>query len=337
MKISVIIPIFNVEPYLKKCLDSVVNQTYTNLEIILINDGSTDNSLSIIREYEKADNRIIVIDQPNEGVSSARNAGLDIMTGDYLSFVDPDDYIDTDSFEKVMLLMNSLENIDMIGFPSYRVYEDGTIHPNYLFTDSFIREYNSTTHSEEILCGISPFGVWAKVFKSSIFQDIRFPKGEIYEDKWIFPEMDRKLKIIGFSELGKYYYYCRRNGSIMRTVTLSNIKKRLKVMRFFLDYIYFETNPSIAKTVAFFECAFIQGTIEEYSNLNFRKRFLFHYYLLKFILKGKTLYHNSAPLKYYIRLFLVKLTNSFLKVCKMCGIYEILRRFWKLITRKNKN
>ena len=92
-KISIIVPVYNVEKYLKTCLDSIINQTYQNLEIILVDDGSTDNSGEICEEYRKTDSRIILIHKENEGLSMARNFGLDIASGDYISFVDSDDFI----------------------------------------------------------------------------------------------------------------------------------------------------------------------------------------------------------------------------------------------------
>lgn len=98
-KISIIIPIYNVEQYLPQCLDSIINQTYKNLEIILINDGSTDNSGKICDNYAKVDNRIHVFHKKNEGVSSARNLGLEKCTGDFIGFVDPDDFIELNMYE----------------------------------------------------------------------------------------------------------------------------------------------------------------------------------------------------------------------------------------------
>ena len=98
--ITVIIPIYNVSKYLKNCLESVINQTYKNLEIICINDGSTDNSLGILKEYKERDERIIIIDKKNAGVSAARNDGIEKASGEYLFCVDGDDYIDEDFFEK---------------------------------------------------------------------------------------------------------------------------------------------------------------------------------------------------------------------------------------------
>ena len=99
-KISIIIPVYNAEKYLKCCLDSILNQSYKNLEIIIINDGSTDNSLKVIEEYKKNDNRIILISQKNQGVSKSRNNGLELATGDYIMFIDPDDWIHVSSFLK---------------------------------------------------------------------------------------------------------------------------------------------------------------------------------------------------------------------------------------------
>lgn len=93
-KISVIVPIYNVEKYLPTCLNSIINQTYKNLEILLINDGSSDNSGEICENYAKMDNRIHVFHKRNEGVSSARNLGIDLSVGDFISFVDPDDFLD---------------------------------------------------------------------------------------------------------------------------------------------------------------------------------------------------------------------------------------------------
>lgn len=103
-KISVIIPVYNTEAYLSRCLDSVLNNTYRNLEVICINDGSKDNSLAILREYERRDDRVVVIDQKNGGVSKARNAGLDIATGEFIAFVDSDDWVHSQYFELLLIV-----------------------------------------------------------------------------------------------------------------------------------------------------------------------------------------------------------------------------------------
>ena len=104
MKISVVVPVFNIENYIKRCLDSLINQTYSNLEIILVDDGSTDNSGKICDEYALRDERIKVYHEKNGGAAKARNFAVDKVTGDYLFFVDGDDYIDYDTLEKMYLL-----------------------------------------------------------------------------------------------------------------------------------------------------------------------------------------------------------------------------------------
>ena len=102
-KISIIVPIYNTEKYLKRCLDSLIKQEYENIEIILINDGSTDGSLQICEEYKNKDNRIVLIDKIHTGVSHTRNIGLENVSGDYIGFVDSDDYIDKDMFKNLMI------------------------------------------------------------------------------------------------------------------------------------------------------------------------------------------------------------------------------------------
>ena len=101
MKISIIVPVYNVEKYLERCLDSLINQTLKDIEIICINDGSTDNSSEILKEYAKKDSRIIIINQNNQGISVARNNGMNKAKGKYIGFVDSDDWVDLDFFEKL--------------------------------------------------------------------------------------------------------------------------------------------------------------------------------------------------------------------------------------------
>lgn len=121
--VSVIVPVYNVEKYLARCLDSIINQTYTNLEIILVDDGSKDSSGQICDEYAAKDQRIKVIHKQNGGLSSARNAGLDIASGSYIEFVDSDDWIDKDTVkENLELIIN--ENSNVVFFNHYQVFDD---------------------------------------------------------------------------------------------------------------------------------------------------------------------------------------------------------------------
>ena len=119
-KVSIVIPVYNNEIYLEKCLDSIINQTYDNIEIILINDGSSDNSLAIMKKYSKKDKRIIIIDKENEGVSTARNIGIKKCSGEYITFVDSDDYLEFDAIEKLYHEINT-KNVDIVR-SNYRVH-----------------------------------------------------------------------------------------------------------------------------------------------------------------------------------------------------------------------
>ena len=177
--ISIIIPIYNMEQFLERCLDSVVNQTYTSLEIILINDGSTDSSGDICDTYAKEDNRIKVIHQVNAGVSSARNAGLDITTGDYISFVDPDDYIELNTYETLIAYLD--DDIDILRFNANRKGEVLNWLP-------FKGEYSAIRFEQEVLLsmiGSEKFGgmfilgvLWIHLFKRDLIEknQIRFNK-----------------------------------------------------------------------------------------------------------------------------------------------------------------
>ena len=163
-KCSIIIPVYNVEKYLPKCLDSIVNQTYKNIEIICINDGSTDNSLKILEEYAQKDERIKIINQENQGVSVARNVGIDNATGDYILFVDSDDWIDRDTC-KILKIELENEYYDLIIFNHSVVTKKSTRPTKYI--------------------GGNKFAFWAACYKTSIIKNnnIKFPKNiKISED-----------------------------------------------------------------------------------------------------------------------------------------------------------
>jgi len=128
--VSVILPVYNTSKYLKRCLDSIIKQTYTNLEIIIINDGSTDNSLNICNKYSKNDHRIKIFSQKNKGAYIARNEGLSLATGDWLIFVDSDDWIDIDGIEGLVAMINKYPQIDMIRSYNRQVSEEISFHHN---------------------------------------------------------------------------------------------------------------------------------------------------------------------------------------------------------------
>ena len=123
-KYSVIVPVYNVEKYINECLSSLINQTYKNIEIVVINDGSSDNSLSLIEEYSRIDDRIRVIDQKNMGLGYTRNVGIDNAVGDYILFVDSDDYISLNTCEEIEAVLSYNNEVDIIVLGRYRFADE---------------------------------------------------------------------------------------------------------------------------------------------------------------------------------------------------------------------
>lgn len=206
MKVSVIVPVYNVEKYIKKCLNSLVNQTLDEVEIVVVNDGSPDNSQKIIDEYTKKYKNIKSYVKKNGGLSDARNYGIKKATGKYISFVDSDDYIRKDMLEK-MYNYAIQKNFDVVVCDSINVYSDGTeilIKSNNNYSDDDVKNYI-----------ISPPMACTRLFKKSIFDKIEFKKNIYYEDLEMTPKVINLTKKIGFVSDG-LYYYVQRDGSIMK-------------------------------------------------------------------------------------------------------------------------
>ena len=236
MKISVIIPVYNVQYYLERCLNSIVNQTYTNLEIILIDDGSTDKSGEICDSYAKIDQRITVVHKKNEGQSIARNVALDMMTGDYISFVDSDDFLDLEFYEKMIKLMK--DNNVKLAVCSY----------NSFYSEKEIQNFNnkntecSILPKIELLKGlwvrnpkITNF-LWNKLYSKELFDNIRFPQKRSVEDLAIMYLVIDKCENAVFTNEQLYYYFDRKDSSSKKIPTefllekISIVDKRHKKM-----------------------------------------------------------------------------------------------------------
>lgn len=199
---SIIVPVYNVEKYLDKCLASILRQTFKNFECIIIDDGSPDNSNAIIDKYVKLDQCFKVIHQKNMGLSAARNAGLDIAKGEYVVFVDSDDYIADDYLEKFALKIADTDaDIVICGFiEAYKDYEKNKV---------FAAE-STEVIKQNILADVWPSYVWNKCYKKDLFTNIRFPVGKIFEDILTIPKLclyARKIVCIP----DKLYYYNRQN------------------------------------------------------------------------------------------------------------------------------
>ena len=210
--ISVIVPIYKVDAYLDRCIESIVNQTYHNLEIILVDDGSPDNSPQMCDEWALRDNRIKVIHKENGGLSDARNAGMRVAKGDYFSFIDSDDYVSQDFFETLLSVMKE-EKSDIVECSVVKFYNDEKIDD---YSDNLEIKTFDTVSALSGLIGENPFHqhVWNKLYKSDLVRDTFYPVGKLNEDEFWTYQIFGKAKRV--SKINKtMYYYFQRSSSIM--------------------------------------------------------------------------------------------------------------------------
>ena len=212
--ISVIVPIYNINKYIERCVYSIINQKYTDLEIILVDDGSTDSSGLICDNLSEKDKRIVVIHKENGGLSSARNAGLDIAKGEYIGFVDGDDYISENMYETLLYKMQQ-NNADL-AICSFKEVQEGKL----------LRSPLKNNEPEKIIMGRSKYQLvtgfetantiaCSKLYKKEIFDGLRFPEGKLHEDQWIIPYViEKSNKIVKIKD--ELYFYLTRNNSISK-------------------------------------------------------------------------------------------------------------------------
>ena len=217
-KISVIVPIYKVEDYLHRCVDSIINQTYTNLEIILVDDGSPDNCPMICDEYAEKDSRIKIIHKENGGLSDARNAGLDISTGEYIMFIDSDDFVDKDMMKSMM--QNMIDNeADMVVCNINYVYDDKEV-VKYNQADRILDRYEAM--EEYLKDGIVQAIACNKLYKKELIEEIRFELNKTNEDEFFtYKVVDKANKIYYNSK--PYYNYLQRSSSIMGKYSIKRL------------------------------------------------------------------------------------------------------------------
>lgn len=210
-KISVVVPIYNVENYLKKCIDSLINQTYKNLEIILVDDGSPDFCPKICDEYKKQDERIKVIHKQNGGLSSARNAGLEVATGDFITFVDSDDFLELDIYEKVIDIFNS-NSVEIVSMTMQLVNEKYEVI-NQGLTETFsIGNCSSRNYFKGMVQRKLSASVCDKVFLKSTIENLRFDEMRLNEDFFFLASLllEQNCTIFLMNDIG-YNYFTRVN------------------------------------------------------------------------------------------------------------------------------
>lgn len=293
-KVSIIIPIYNDEKYLKQCLDSVVKQHYQNIEIILVNDGSTDGSLAICQRYQENDQRIHLIHQNHNGNSQARNKGISVSTGDLITFIDSDDFIDVDYVDK-LVQQQERYNSD-IAITMYRTFhEDVQQYFVLLGPSPADKQFNGCYNNLEWMKKVEPLpntlagSVWGKLFKRSLFDHVRFPTGVPFcEDARTLWQLELHANKISFINEVTYTYRTNRQNSTTDINTNSaiywefvNIQHRIANMKtasLTTDYLQPEYRRMLSQLR---DAALIHGKVDTYRKAAYKVRMLVKYERMK--------------------------------------------------------
>ena len=213
MKLSIIIPVYRVETTLNRCVESVVTQDFDDFELILVDDGSPDNCPQLCDSWAAKDRRISVIHKSNGGLSDARNAGIDMARGDYLTFIDSDDYLAEHTLAPLMQTLTQQPAIDILEYPIYVHYGSSEQHLLDFQGDTIYQQmddywYKGQAYLHSYACN--------KIYRAELFQDIRFPKGIIFEDMHTLPRLLKKAKSV-MTPCQGLYYYCKNDAGLTAT------------------------------------------------------------------------------------------------------------------------
>ena len=343
-KISVIVPIYKVEKYLEKCLNSILNQTYKNLEIILVDDGSPDGCPKMCDDYSFKDSRIKVIHKKNGGLSSARNAGIEIATGEYISFVDSDDYIHKSTYEEMLKLIIKSDADICICNIEY-VDEKGGLYPIQFSSPIKDEELSVNQFFRKLVepCEWYYVAAWNKLYRKEILDRKVFPIGKIHEDEYSIHHIIGKCnKIVCTSR--KYYYYVQRSGSIM---SQRSINSTLDLTEAMLDRYNYYCSINREDGLHFIDIAYYRSfmSLTHYDDIDKklkRRRNKYYKQVLKILLQKKDTraiklflanIYCIIPCRKVLKAFYKKF--KYLKNISRMGI-RFLRTFMRLSTSENK-
>ena len=246
--VSIIIPVYNVEKYLDKCIASVVGQTYQNLQIILVDDGSTDRSPAICDDWKERDSRITVVHQPNGGLSRARNAGLKLATGEFVGFVDSDDWIEPNMFETLLsALLETNADIAVGGFEGFTEDSKSITYAQPKSSERSLYSTEETLKRLLLLRGFIRNFVWNKLYKRTVLSDIAFPEGRLYEDvTWTAQVIGNAKSVVCVNQI--FYHYIHRHDSLSHDDQqfVRRLQDELELTEQRLDYIH-RHYPSLDK------------------------------------------------------------------------------------------
>lgn len=302
IKFSFVVPVYNVEKYLKRCLNSLLTQDYDNFEIICVNDGSTDNSGKILHEYAVQQPSIKVVEQENQGLGAARNTGVRYVTGDYIWFVDSDDWVESNSLILLKDYIGNHGHMDMIIFDSYQT--TGLSDRNHilraLYNNIGSKNLDIDKYIRLLLCGQGLYSAWCRIYKTDIYKlyPFEFPKG-FYEDISQFYLYMNNVRKVGYLNKTLYNYYYNSN-SIMR-----QSDSRILDMFKQISHIgsLFEENHDFRCEFSFFK---VRGVVDTYNKIKGNDSYLKALFF-KLIAERPSLINwsflqaNDAPLKTKIR------------------------------------
>lgn len=295
--ISVIVPVYKVADYLDKCVHSLVTQTYLDLEIILVDDGSPDDCPRICDAWAEKDRRIRVVHKTNGGLSDARNAGLDIAGGDYISFVDSDDWIAPTMLETMLNVLLQAD-ADICSCGIMNVYEDGS-------TQSWHQpplKGNSETFLRALYADTSvPVAVWNKLYRKELWDKLRFPVGKICEDAFTtYKLIDQARKLIQIPD--ELYFYRIRSGSIMTSSFRPARMDEEEAWRCNYEFVM-KQYPTLKKAAFDFYLQKVNVTIHAIDRTQ-KAAFQTEYDYMEKILKSNlpyVMFHSDLPLKYRLK------------------------------------
>lgn len=275
-QISVIVPVYKVEQYLNRCVDSILNQTYTDLEIILVDDGSPDNCPAICDDYAAQDARVKVIHKKNGGLSSARNAGLDAAHGDYIAFVDSDDWVDPEMYEALIKLAEE-HDADIVQ-SEYRFYRPWKTENKILDCDNrgTVDCYTNMEALEALYFGPQMFDgitimVWTKIYKAELLKDIRFVEGYIHEDVEFTPRvLYAAKKIIKYNK--SFYNYNIHLGASSTSGMKLSIHKLASAVYMRKRTADFFTENYVKRVSEYTRTAYFDSLINAYYECRLRQR-----------------------------------------------------------------
>ncbi|MBQ3235624.1 MAG: glycosyltransferase [Clostridia bacterium] len=236
-KVSVVVPVYNAERYLNKCIESLINQTLRDLEIVLVNDGSTDGSLKIVNEYAKKDSRIVVLDKENEGAGVARRKGVEIASAPYVCFLDSDDYVE-DNYALTLLTAMEKRGVDLVEC-AYRVFDGKHTKIHSLFTDVYFdsSEFKSKVIEGTIINGTEAVVMWNKLYKKELFlRSVKRSFGNLLEDYAINMQYYSKVNSYAYVSTPLVNYRVVR-GSLSRKFNPLLYKEFKEIVKFKLAFM----------------------------------------------------------------------------------------------------